>query len=91
MRPNPRVLTAYLDHFLPREVIGPVIIVFSLEGVIDGIFTQYVPEGYATLGWAAVFAVSLLVVAYWGTTDDEALDELHDRLDDIEERDERHT
>lgn len=87
MRPNLRVLRAYLDHFLPREVIGPVIIVFSLEGVIDGIFSLYVPEGYTTLGWGFVFAFALLVVAYWGSVDEEALDDLHDRIDDIEAQD----
>ena len=54
-----RVLRTYLDYFLPREVVGPVIIVFSLEGVIDGLFTAYVPDAYATLGWGVVFIVAL--------------------------------
>jgi hypothetical protein len=85
MNLNPRVLKAYLNHFLPREVIGPVIIVFSLEGVIDGIFTQYVPDEYATVGWALIFVFSLLLVAYWGTVDEQAVEELQDRLDEIEE------
>ena len=31
-------IKAYFDHFLPREIIGPVVIVFSLEGVISGLF-----------------------------------------------------
>jgi len=82
---NPRVLKAYLNHFLPREVIGPVIIVFSLEGVIDGIFTQYVPDEFATVGWALIFLLALLVVAYWGTVDEQAVEELQNRLDEIEE------
>jgi len=74
-----------LYHFLPREVIGPVIIVFSLEGVIDGIFTQYVPDEYATVGWALIFLLALLLVAYWGTVDEQAVEELQDRLDEIED------
>jgi len=82
---DPARLKAYLDHFLPREVIGPVIIVFSLEGVIDGIFGLYVPEEFATLGWGLVFACSLALVAYWGSVDEPALEELHERLDDIED------
>lgn len=86
MSVNADVLKAYIDHFLPRDVVGPVIVVFSLEGVIEGIFTLYVPDGYATVGWGIVFALALLLVAYWGTVDDEAVEELHDRIDDIEER-----
>ncbi len=85
MVPDPRVLKAYVDHFLPREVVGPVLIVFSLEGVIDGIFGLYVPEGYATLGWGVVFLVSIAVVAYWGSVDEPALEELQERIDEIDE------
>ncbi|WP_202594327.1 hypothetical protein [Halapricum salinum] len=84
-------LKAYLDHFLPREVIGPVIIVFSLEGVIDGIFGLYVPAEYATLGWGAVFVLSLALVAYWGSVDEPALEELHERLDELEDEHEEST
>jgi hypothetical protein len=84
MELNPRVLRAYVDHFLPREVIGPVLIVFSLEGVIDGIFSLYVPEGYATLGWGLVFLVAIIGVAYWGSVDEEAVEDLQTRIEDIE-------
>lgn len=83
MAPNRRILKAYIDHFLPREVIGPVLIVFSLEGVIDGIFTLYVPDEWATVGWAGVFALSILVVSYWGTVDEQAVTELQEQIEDI--------
>lgn len=86
MNANPRVLIAYLNHFLPREVVGPVIIVFSLEGVIDGIFNLYVPDEFATLGWALVFTFSIVLVAYWGTIDQPALEELQDRIEEIQEQ-----
>ncbi|MFB6071326.1 MAG: hypothetical protein ABEJ76_09915 [Halanaeroarchaeum sp.] len=86
---NPRVVKAYLDHFLPRDVIGPVIVVFSLEGVIDGLFNLYVPQEFATAGWGIVFALSVLVVAYWGSVDEPAVEELHERIDEIEEETER--
>ena len=81
---NPRVVRAYIDHFLPRDVVGPVIIVFSLEGVIDGIFSTYVPDAYETIGWGVIFVLAILIVAYWGTVDEQAIDELHDRIEDIE-------
>lgn len=84
MYTNPRILIAYLDHFLPREIIGPVIIVFSLEGVIEGIFTHYVPDTYTLYGWALVFAISVIIVAYWGTIDEAAVAELHDEIEEIQ-------
>lgn len=82
---NPRVVKAYINHFLPREVIGPVIIVFSLEGVIDGIFGLYVPDGYATIGWGIVFVLALVTVTYWGTVDERAVEQLQERIDEIHE------
>lgn len=80
------VFKAYLDHFLPREVIGPVIIVFSLEGVIEGIFSLYVPEELATLGWGVVFLAAVVIVAYWGSADDQAVEALRDQIDEIDEQ-----
>ena len=84
-RMNWKVLRAYVDHFLPREVIGPVIIVFSLEGVIDGLFTRYVPGGYETVGWGLIFLLSLALIAYWGVSDEEAREELDERIEEIHE------
>ncbi len=84
---NTRVLKAYLDHFLPRDVIGPVIVVFSLEGVVDGIFSLYVPEQYSTLGWGLIFVLALTIVAYWGSVDEQAVEELQEQVDRIEEED----
>jgi len=82
-----RVLRAYIDHFLPRDVIGPVIIVFSLEGVIDGIFSLYVPEQYSTLGWGLIFILALVIVAYWGSVDEQAIKELQEQVDRLEQQD----
>lgn len=81
-----QIIRTYIDHFLPREVVGPVLIVFSLEGVIDGIFSLYVPEASATIGWGLVFVASLAVVAFWGANDEEALEALADRVEEIEEQ-----
>lgn len=85
MNLNPRVVKAYVNHFLPREVVGPVIIVFSLEGVIDGLFNLYVPDGWETLGWGLVFLLAIVIVAYWGTVDEQAVEALQDRIEEIEE------
>jgi hypothetical protein len=75
-------LKTYMDHFLPREIIGPVIIVFSLEGVISGLFDLYVPQEFATLAWGVIFLASVYIVAKWGTTG-EAEEELEEKLEDI--------
>lgn len=83
---NPRILKAYVDHFLPREVVGPVIIVFSLEGVIDGIFNLYVPDEFATLGWGVVFLLAIILVAYWGSVDEQAVEALQEQIEEIEEQ-----
>lgn len=64
MPTNPRVLKAYINHFLPREVVGPVSIAVSLAGAIDGISNRYIPDEYETLGWALVFTFSIILVAY---------------------------
>lgn len=77
-----RNLKAYLDHFLPREIVGPVIIVFSLEGVISGLFDLYVPQEFATMAWGVIFIVSVYIVAKWGTTG-EAEEELEEKLENI--------
>jgi len=82
---NPRIIKAYIDHFLPRDVVGPVLIVFSLEGVIDGIFSLYVPDEYATLGWGIVFLLSVILIAYWGKVDERAVEDLHERIEEIQE------
>ena len=79
------VIRTYVDYFLPREVLGPVVIVFSLEGVIDGLFTQFVPTAYETVGWALVFLVAIVGVAAWGAADDEAREELAEELEEIQE------
>jgi hypothetical protein len=81
---NWKVLRAHIDHFLPREVIGPVVIVFSLEGVVDGLFNLYIPDAYDTIGWALVFLASVALIAYWGATDEKAREELDERIEEIQ-------
>lgn len=75
-------LKTYMDHFLPREVIGPVIIVFSLEGVISGLFDLYAPEGYETAAWMMIFVLSIYLVARWGTTG-QAEEELEEKMEEL--------
>jgi hypothetical protein len=55
--------------------------------VIDGIFSLYVPEQYSTLGWGVIFVLALVVVAYWGSVDEQAVEELQEQVDRIEQQD----
>lgn len=73
-------IRTYFDHFLPREVIGPVVIVFSLEGVIDGLFGLYVPPEYETVAWAVIFLASVWLIAHWGLSG-EAETRLEEKLE----------
>jgi len=73
----------YFNHFLPREIIGPVIIVFSLEGVISGLFAMYVPQAYETLAWFVIFLMSVALIAHWGTTG-QAEEKLEEKIEEIE-------
>lgn len=82
---NTRILKAYIDYFIPREIIGPVLIVFSLEGVIDGIFTLYVPAEFATLGWGIIFLFAIGIVTFWGTADEQDIEELQEQIEKIED------
>jgi len=76
-------LRTYFNHFLPREIIGPVVIVFSLEGVISGLFSMYVPQAYETMGWFVIFLLSVALIAHWGTTG-EAEEKLEAKIEEIE-------
>lgn len=79
---NLQKFKAYFDHFLPREVIGPVIIVFSLEGVISGLFEMYIPQAWETVAWGVIFLMSIVLIAHWGTTGD-AEEKLEDRIEGL--------
>lgn len=75
-------VSTYFNHFLPREIIGPVIIVFSLEGVISGLFSMYVPQAYETMAWFLIFLLSVALIAHWGTTG-QAEQKLEEKIEEI--------
>lgn len=75
-------IRALIDYFVPREIVGPVVIVFSLENVVNAIFEATIPPHAAFAGWLAIFLSSLLLVAIWGATDESDNDELDDILND---------
>jgi len=64
-------------------VIGPVIIVFSLEGVISGLFEMYVPQALETVAGGVIFILSVALIAHGGGTTGEAENELEDRMEGL--------
>ena len=59
--------------------MGPVIIVFSMENVVDQVFSWYVPDGYGFYGWLIILVVSAVVIGYWGEVDED-MEEFEEQL-----------
>lgn len=72
----------YIDYYLPREVMGPVIVVFSVENIIDILFNQYAPAGGGIAGWTVVFVLSVTIVAWWGEADEDSKEDFEEALED---------
>lgn len=70
----------YFNYFLPREIIGPVFVVFALEHIIEILFTSTVPTGLEVYGWITLLTLSLLILGYWGLADDDYDDFLEDEI-----------
>lgn len=71
----------YINYFLPREVVGPVLIIFSLENVVDILFEMYMPDQAGLVGWIMIAIFSALLVKEWGEADED----IDDFEEDIEE------
>lgn len=78
-----RLVRHYIDYFLPREVMGPVILVFSIENVTDRFFTLFVPEGYGLVAWVLIAILSLLLVKEWGEADEEDMKEFEEEIEEV--------
>lgn len=69
----------YIDYYTPREVMGPVILVFSTENVVDILFQMYAPFRSRLFGWVIVMIVSIILVGYWGEADED-MEEFEEEL-----------
>lgn len=76
-----KLVRKYLDYFLPREIMGPVIIVFSMENVVDILFTTYLGAFNPLFSWSVVLILSILLITYWGEADED-MDEFEKELED---------
>lgn len=60
-----------INYYLPREIIGPLIVVFSAENIIDFFFLWFVPPEYEFLAWCLFLLFSVWLINYWGNVDED--------------------
>lgn len=80
-----RSLAGIFDFFIPAEVLSSVLLVFTMENVLDHAFSAYVPSDLETAGWIAVYLIGAGVISglNYATADEEELEDLNDDLDDL--------
>lgn len=79
------ILRHYINYYLPREVLGPVALIFSLENVIDILFQTYMPESARLVGWIIIAILAGFLVREWGEADEDRED-LKEDIEEILER-----
>jgi hypothetical protein len=79
-----RSLAGIFDFFIPAEVLSSVLLVFTMENVLDHAFANYIPADFQAAGWIAVYVLGVLAISglNYVTADEE---ELEDLSDDFEE------
>jgi hypothetical protein len=76
---NLRAILRVIDHFVPLDVLTSVLVVFSLENLID----SYVSSLSVSSEIWILMAVFGLVVLNLASMDEEEMDELEDDFEDI--------
>jgi accessory gene regulator protein AgrB len=76
---------AIIDFFLPAEVLSSVLLVFTLENVLDFAFAAYIPNEFQALGWASVYFFGVIVVALlnYAAANAEEREELSEDIEDL--------
>lgn len=70
-----------IDYYLPREIMGPVILVFSMENVVDILFGRYLGDFNPLFAWTAVLIMSVIIISYWGEVDED-MEEFEQELEE---------
>jgi hypothetical protein len=79
-----RSLAGILDFFIPAEVLSAVLLVFTMENILDHAFAEFVPASFEAAGWVAVYLLGVLAISglNYATANEEELEDLSDDLDD---------
>jgi hypothetical protein len=77
-------LAGILNFFIPAEVLSAVLLVFTMENLLDQTFSMFIPSEYEAFGWVTVYVVGIIAVSAlnYVTADEDELDDLSDDLDD---------
>lgn len=78
-------IAGVLDFFVPAEVLSAVLLVFTMENVLDYLFSTYVPPDLQGAGWIAIYAVGVLAISglNYLTADEDEREDLGDDLDQL--------
>jgi hypothetical protein len=74
-----------LDFFIPADVLSSVLLVFTMENVLDHLFQIYVPDKVGVLGWVLVYIIGITAISLmnYATADEEEMEDLRDDLEDL--------
>jgi hypothetical protein len=80
-----RSLAGVVDFFVPAEVLSAVLLVFTMENILDHLFASFVPSGLETIGWVVVYILGISAVSglNYITADEEKREDLSDDLEDL--------
>jgi hypothetical protein len=80
-----RSLAGIFDFFFPADVLSSVLLIFTMENVLDYAISSYIPEGFGPLSWLAVYVLGVGVISAlnYATADEDELEDLEDDLEDF--------
>lgn len=61
----------YIDYYIPREVVIPVLIVFGIENITEILFNRYMPVQSELIGWFFIILIVAAIGGLWGEADDD--------------------
>ena len=78
-------LAGILDFFIPAEVLSAVLLVFTMENILNYAFLNYIPAEFEAVGWMAVYLIGIASVSIlnYVTADEEELEDLDEDFDQL--------
>jgi hypothetical protein len=80
-----RAALGILDFFIPAQVLSSVLLVFTMENILDHLFRMYVPDKAGAAGWVMVYIIGVAAISAmnYATADEDELEDLSDDIDDL--------
>lgn len=78
-------LAGILDFFIPAEVLSAVLLVFTMENVLDYVFSTYIHESMHGVGWISIYLIGIISISVLNfvTADEEERDDLEDDIENL--------